>query len=93
MGYYFQNTDEKSKQTVWTKGQVIPGYDSRVWRKDMCGKIMCYSDHGKTTQYGWEIDHILPVAKGGTDYFSNLQPLHWSNNRTKSDKYPWYCEL
>jgi 5-methylcytosine-specific restriction endonuclease McrA len=89
MGYYFQESDETSKLIVWQKGQVILGYDSRVWRRDMCGKVMRYSDHGETTEYGWEIDHILPVSKGGTDHFSNLQPLHWANNRVKSDKYSW----
>lgn len=33
-----------------------------------------------------EIDHILPVAKGGITEESNLQTLCWKCNRTKSDK-------
>ena len=39
-------------------------------------------------KYGWKIDHIKPVAKGGTDDLNNLQPLQWANNRHKSDNYP-----
>ena len=93
MNYYFKNADEQSKRSVWSKGKAIPGYDSNVWRRDVCGKPMKYSDHGKTNKHGWEIDHIKPTAKGGSDYFSNLQPLHWSHNRAKADKYPWRCEL
>ncbi|MDO4374424.1 MAG: HNH endonuclease [Clostridia bacterium] len=33
-----------------------------------------------------EIDHIIPVAKGGLTEESNLQTLCWKCNRSKSDK-------
>lgn len=33
-----------------------------------------------------EIDHIIPVAKGGCTTEENLQTLCWKCNRTKSDK-------
>lgn len=34
-----------------------------------------------------EVDHIIPVAKGGLTEPSNLQTLCWKCNRSKSDKY------
>ena len=34
----------------------------------------------------WEIDHIIPLNKGGTFHFSNTQPLTITNNRKKSNK-------
>ncbi|MBQ1328668.1 MAG: HNH endonuclease [Eubacterium sp.] len=33
-----------------------------------------------------EIDHIIPVAKGGCTVPENLQTLCWKCNRNKSDK-------
>lgn len=33
-----------------------------------------------------EVDHIIPVSKGGMSTESNLQTLCWKCNRTKSDK-------
>ncbi|MBQ8327578.1 MAG: HNH endonuclease [Lachnospiraceae bacterium] len=33
-----------------------------------------------------EIDHIIPVSKGGKTEENNLQTLCWKCNRSKSDK-------
>ena len=93
------NTDVNGKpfapttvDAVWEKGRAIAGYDPDTWRHDICGKVMKSSDYGRTSSdYGWEVDHIRPVALGGSDYLSNLQPLQWENNRQKGDTYPWSC--
>ncbi|MEX2206697.1 MAG: HNH endonuclease signature motif containing protein [Myxococcota bacterium] len=77
---------------VWSKGRVIEGYDRAVWRHDMCGNVMKFSEYGNTgSEHGWEVDHIYPVAKGGSDDLANLQPLQWENNRRKGDTHPWNC--
>lgn len=94
-----RNTDVSGKPfanttilAVWRKGRVIDGYDTATWRRDMCGQPMKYQEYGNTnSEHGWEVDHIKPVAKGGNDDLSNLQPLLWDNNRKKGDTHPWNC--
>lgn len=77
-------------ESVWQKGKKV----TETYRKDACGVLIKKEEHGKNGQYGWEIDHIKPVSKGGSDDLSNLQPLHWKNNRKKADNYPqWDCEI
>jgi hypothetical protein len=72
---------------VWSKGEVDPRYSAAVYRKDVYGSWMKRENYGTLGQYGWEVDHIKPVAAGGTDELSNLQPLYWENNRRKGDSY------
>ena len=82
--------DESTKIAVWNKAAIVPGVDPRVRRKDVCNAPIDWAKYGDTTPdgTGWEIDHIRPVAKDGTDDLSNLQPLQWQNNRKKGDDYP-----
>jgi len=34
----------------------------------------------------WEIDHIIPLSKGGSFHYTNTQPLIITENRKKSNK-------
>lgn len=83
---------EAEIQKVWEKAGHIPGQDATKQRKDRCGALISRSSYGQTTNDAWEIDHIVPVAKGGGDELSNLQPLHWENNRHKADDVPGRCK-
>jgi hypothetical protein len=79
-------------QYVWSKGGMDAQYDTATWRYDTCGTWMRRQDYGnRQSEHGWEIDHIRPLARGGSDDPENLQPLNWRNNQAKGDSYPWHC--
>ncbi|MBQ9862713.1 MAG: HNH endonuclease, partial [Lachnospiraceae bacterium] len=54
-------------------------------RDDYTCKICGNSTH-KEPNLLLEIDHIVPISKGGTTVEKNLQTLCWKCNRSKSDK-------
>ncbi|MEO0077681.1 MAG: HNH endonuclease signature motif containing protein [candidate division WOR-3 bacterium] len=87
------NTDAKGRpfarylvDRVWLKAEPVSGF--YMFRRDACGTEIAKQEFGKTTPLGWEVDHIRPIALGGTDDLDNLQPLHWKNNRRKADTWP-----
>lgn len=73
-------------QEVWEKAKVVPHYDPDKWRKDECNAWIRRGSYGRRdTPYGWEIDHIKPQSKGGSDDLLNLRPLQWENNASRQD--------
>lgn len=82
---------EEEKLSVWNKAEIINGYDSAVFRKDPCGAWIIFNKYGlRDNDFGWEIDHVLPISLGGDNDPRNLRAMHWKNNASKADDYPSY---
>ena len=74
-------SDERINLAVWDKGAKILGSDPGIWRCDAYGNIMKYSEFGnRSSEFGWEKDHVIALARGGPDTIDNMRPLHWHVN-------------
>jgi hypothetical protein len=87
------------KAAVWQKAAPIRGRDPQKWRRDIYGNVIHYGAHGQSTRFGWDIDHYIPKAKGGSDDIANLHPVQSSKNRSMGmkmgdkDKRAWFRAL
>jgi hypothetical protein len=82
-GFLGPETDEEKKLTgfVFTRFPISPGMRFEVMRRDNYRCCLC----GKAAQDGikLEIDHKVPVAKGGETTTENLWVLCFDCNRGK----------
>lgn len=63
-----------------TKQQIKEMLEAQDFRCNYC-KIFC--------KYSYHVDHVKPVAKGGTNDISNIQILCATCNQVKGSKYPY----
>ena len=79
-------SNELNKYIAWVAANEVPGHDPHLVRKDACGAWIQWDHYGnRGSDWGWEVDHITPVSKGGGDGLLNLRALHWKNNAAKQD--------
>lgn len=76
---------KKTAEKVFLKAVKVIGKDPSLYRKDPYGNVMYKHSHGKSTKMGWDIDHIKPKSRGGSDCMRNLQALNSSVNRSKGN--------
>lgn len=90
---------EEEKDRIFQKCRAISGMDSRQWRIDSSGAIIRRTSYGRDDElYGWEIDHVVPIAILEKYHVptelqnneTNLRALNWNNNVSKGDSYPKY---
>ena len=55
------------------------------FRQDPYGDQICKQSYGTNGPQSWQIDHIKPQSKGGSDTLRNLQALQSSTNMSKGN--------
>jgi len=73
------------RDKAWNNAKTIRGKDPDLYRQDPYGKTIYKSSHGKGSTLGWDVDHIKPKSRGGSDATRNLQALNSAINRGKGD--------
>lgn len=78
--------NRETAMRLWVKTY---GKETKV--HDFAGRTMvkgAYND--RNSDYGWNVDHILPQSKGGVTADHNLVCCHIFTNDEKADKFPCF---
>lgn len=70
---------------VFNSARTVRGKDKALYRQDPYGNLMFKHSRGKSSAMGWDVDHIKPRSRGGSDTLRNLQALNSSLNRSKGN--------
>lgn len=76
---------KEQQEKAWNNAQTVRGKDPDLYRQDPYGNLMYKPSYGMASEMGWEVDHITPSSRGGSDATRNLQALNTSVNRGKGD--------
>ena len=76
---------KKQINHAWETAKTIKGKSPEQYRQDPYGNEMYKASYGKTSAKGWDVDHINPKAKGGSESLGNIQALNSSVNRSLQD--------
>lgn len=82
----FMDLNRETAMRLWSKSF---GKETKV--RDFTGREIAkgaYND--RNSEYGWNVDHILPQSKGGKTADYNLICCHISTNDEKADKFPCF---
>lgn len=82
----FMDLNRETAMRLWSKSF---GKETKV--KDYTGRTIvkgAYND--RNSEFGWNVDHILPQSKGGKTADHNLIVCHILTNDEKADKFPAY---
>lgn len=81
------------RYTATQKSNIIEANMKRnggVVRSDLSGEILVQPEKSQSgltpPQNEWQIDHIVPISKGGSNSYANAQVLSRYENRLKWDK-------
>ena len=78
--------NRETAMRLWSK---TFGKETKV--KDFAGREIAkgaYND--RNSEYGWNVDHVLPQSRGGKTADYNLVCCHISTNDEKADKFPCF---
>ncbi len=83
-GNLFMEVNRETAMRLWNKN-----YGKRIRMKDFAGREMlkaAYDD--RNSEFGWNLDHIYPVSKGGKTADYNLICCNIKTNDEKADTFP-----
>lgn len=82
----FMDLNRETAMRLWNKA-----FGKETKARDFAGRMMAkgaYDD--RSSEFGWNVDHILPQSRGGVTADHNLVCCHIRTNDEKADSFPCF---
>lgn len=83
---YLSDTLEKRSKAKYQRSLMTKAFRESIKERDDYTCQSCRNSTYNEPNLLLEIDHIIPISKGGLSVEDNLQTLCWRCNRSKSNK-------
>ena len=89
---YIVSVIEKKESIIYQRQLMTTKLREQIKQRDGYKCVCCGTSLKEEPHLLLEIDHIIPVSKGGKTVPENLQTLCWRCNRSKSNKMDYLSE-
>jgi hypothetical protein len=67
-------------EEVWSRANVVKGYDGSTWRTDPFGSPILHDDYGnRESRYGWVLRRLRNGSPAHEFRASDFQAVQWQN--------------
>ncbi|WHQ36455.1 hypothetical protein [Spiroplasma sp. SV19] len=74
---------EPEIRAIWDNTARGGGRNNLLFRRDIAGAFIKLGELNKETEFGWVIEPLLPLEKGGKLEVNNCFAMHWKNAKAR----------
>ncbi|WP_027121523.1 HNH endonuclease domain-containing protein [Mycoplasma leonicaptivi] len=80
--------NKQNAQKLWKER-----YGNKKVIRDYTRYEIHFDQYGTETEFGWDVDHIIPLSRNGSGRKTNLVICHHLTNNEKENKTSWWATL
>ncbi|AGM26201.1 hypothetical protein SSYRP_v1c06110 [Spiroplasma syrphidicola EA-1] len=83
MTNFSKKLSEPEIRMIWDNTQQGGGRNNLLFRRDIAGAFIKIGELNQESEFGWVIDLLVPLDKGGKLEVNNCLAMHWKNSKAR----------
>ncbi|GAA6238421.1 MAG: hypothetical protein SPLM_05400 [Spiroplasma phoeniceum] len=80
---YLSKLSEPEIRAIWDNTTRAGGRNNLFYRRDIAGAFIKMGELNQETEFGWVIEPLMPLEKGGKLEVNNCLAMHWKNAKVR----------
>jgi len=82
---YLSKLSEPEICAIWDNTARGGGRNNLLYRRDIAGAFIKMGELNQETEFGWVIEPLMPLEKGGKLEVNNCLAMHWKNAKARRE--------